>query len=47
MSKVHDDDDNDDDDDDGDGIEEEVKIRGKRLSSVSFHRTIYLVSGGS
>ena len=49
MSKVHDD--NDDDTDDhhhvGDGIEEEVKIRRKRLLSVSCCRTVYLVAGGS
>ena len=49
MSKVHDDDDDDTDDDhrhDGDDIEEEVKIRRKRLLSASCHRTVYLVAEG-
>jgi hypothetical protein len=57
VSKVHDDDDdysdnnndnNDNvDDHDGCGIEEEVKIQGKRLLSASCNRTVYLVEGES
>ena len=49
MSKVHDDDDDDNNDHHhvDDGTEEEVKIRRKRLWSVSCCRTVYLVAGGS